>query len=309
MKKNAEYFLKSTLGDDFLESLGDSLSKSEIYKQGTRTITDTNDLFQGLQIVPKALLSLLIRELSPMQIGDTKEIKIPGKEDTIVITTKHERDSFSGQVLQNNVKISDFLHRSIPGLGLVLLSILELYDAEDLGAEISPVNSAKEAEINRIIDERMNLHSLINKVIDGKLMHRDAIQQLLLSKLSQLSEEHKEISKEHEEMSKPKEESKPTVILLAPKKRPLEEFVENRKKKLSKKEHFIQMEKSETVSCPDCGNSIFSNGLYSGCICFGDNKKLHIKKSEDGYKISFGKGWDAENIEMLLEILRNKTNG
>jgi hypothetical protein len=90
MKKNAEVFLRKTLGNDFLESFGLSLSKSEVYKQGTRTITDTNDLFQGLQIVPRALLSLLVRELSPMQIGDTKEIQIPGKDDTKVITTKHE---------------------------------------------------------------------------------------------------------------------------------------------------------------------------------------------------------------------------
>jgi len=307
MNKNAEIFLKKTLGDDFLESFGDSLSKSEIYKQGTRTITDTNDLFQGLQIVPKALLSLLIQELSPMQIGDNKEIKIPGKEDTILVVTKHERDSFSGQIIQNNVKISDFLHRSIPGLGLVLLSILELYNVDDLNMEPSSVDHEKESEINRIIDERMNLHSLVNKVVDGKLMHRDAVQQLLMSKLNQLSDEHKKIEEEHQDIMAPKEEPKSVVIVLAPKKRPLQEFVENRKKKLDKKEHFIQMEKSETVSCTDCGQSIFSNGTYSGCICYGEsNKKLHIKKSENGYKISFGRGWDAENIEMLLEVLRSR---
>jgi hypothetical protein len=309
MKKNAEIFLNKTLGKDFLESLGTSLSKSEVYKQGTRTITDTTDLYQGLQIVPKALLSLLIRELSPMQIGDTKEIKIPGKEDTIVSATKHERDSYSGQIIQNNVKIADFLHRSAPGLGLVLLTVLELYDIEDLDKEHN-VDAAKEAEINHIIDERMNLHSLVNKVVDGKLMQRDAVQQLFMSKLNQLSHEHQQIKEEHKEIIQPKEEPKPVVIVLAPKKRPLADFVENRKKKLDKKEHFIQLEKSETVSCSDCGQNIFSNGMYSGCICYGeDNKKLYIKKSEGGYNIKFGRGWDVENIEMLLEVLRSKKNG
>ena len=88
MKKNAEAFLLKTLGGDFLESLGNSLSKSEVYKQGTRTITDTDDLFQGLQIVPRALLSLLVRELSPMQIDDIKEIHIPGMENTFVRVSK-----------------------------------------------------------------------------------------------------------------------------------------------------------------------------------------------------------------------------
>jgi len=312
MKKNAEYFLIKTLGEDFLESLGNDLSKSEIYKQGTRTVTDTNDLYQGLQIVPKALLSLLIRELSPMQIGDTKEIRIPGKEDTIVSTTKHERDSFSGQVLQNNVKISDFLHRSIPGLGLVLLSILELYDVEDLDKE-TEVDHTKEAEINRIIDERMNLHSLVNKVIDGKLMQRDAVQQLFLAKLNQLSAEHKKITEEHKEMAKPKEAPKPTVIVLEPTKKSLQlaEFVENRKKKLAKKEFSIEMVKSEQINCPDCNGVIFNDSGVSACMCFGQDmgKKVFLKKTEDGIKVSFPKSWNSENIEMLLEVLRSNKNG
>jgi hypothetical protein len=191
MNKNAEIFITNTLGSDFIESFGSALSKSEVYKPGTRTVTDTNDLFQGLLIVPKTLLNLLVKEMSPMQIGETKEIKIPIK-DTIVTATKHERDSFSGQVIQDNVKISDFMHRSIPGLGLVLMTVLELYNVEDL--EKRPdMDQGIEQKINKIIDERMNLHSLVNKVVDGKLMHRDAVQQLILSKLTEMTQEHKEI--------------------------------------------------------------------------------------------------------------------
>jgi len=308
MKPNAEYFLRKTLGEDLKESLGEVLSKSEVYKQGTRTITDTDDLFQGLQIVPRALLSLLVRELSPMQIGENKEIRIPGKEDTTVQVTKHERDSYSGQIIQNNVKINDFMHRSLPGLGLVLMTMLELYDFEDL----KETPSADHSHINKLIDERMHLHSLINQVVDGKLMHRDAVEQLLMTKLNQMGTEHKEIKEEHKEIMKP-EEPKATVVInieTAKKRRPLSEFVENRKKKLAKKEHFIEMKKSEEISCPDCGNVIFSEGAYSGCICFGDSdKKLYVKKSENGYMVRPGRGWDEENLEMLLEALRGNKNG
>jgi hypothetical protein len=311
MKKNAETFLSKTLGSDFLESLGTSLSKSEVYKQGTRTITDTDDLFQGLQVVPRALLSLLVRELSPMQIGDTKEIQIPGNEDTKVITTKHERDSYSGQIIQNNVKISDFLHRSLLGLGLVLMTMLELYDLDDLDKKPS-IDKSKESEINRIIDERMHLHSLVNKVVDGKMMHRDAISQLFMGKLNELYKEQQKIKEDHKEIMAPQAEPKPPVVVVLEikKKRPLSDFIENRKKKFEKKEHHFQLEKSETVACHDCGQTIFSEGAYSGCICFGDSdKKVHIKKSEDGYNIRFGRGWDIENMEMLLEVLRSNKNG
>ncbi len=299
MKKNAEAFLNKTLGSDFLESLGSTLSKSEVYKQGSRTVTDTDDLFQGLQIVPRALLALLVRELSPMQIGDTKEIRIPGKKDTVVITTKHERDSYSGQVLQNNVKINDFMHRSLPGLGLVLLTMLELYSMDELEKEPT-VSPDKQAEINCIIDERLNLHSLVNKVVDGKMQQKDAIQQLLMAKLTE------EFAKE--KAAQPKEEPKHTaVIVLKPKKsRPLSDFVENRKKKLGKKEHFVQMQKSEEVSCPDCSQTIFNDSGFSACICYGNVGKVYLKKSEDGVKLSFSKSWDKDNIEMLLEVLRRK---
>lgn len=302
MKKNAVAFLSKALGGDFLESLGSSLSKSEVFKIGTKTVTDTEDLFQGLTIVPRTLLNLLVRELSPMQIDDIKEIHIPGLEDTFIRVSKLERDSYSGQVFQKNVKINDFMHRSLPGLGLVLMTVLELYNFEDLDKEQS-ISADKHSEINRIIDERLNLHSLVNKVVDGKMQQKDAVQQLLMARLTE------EFAKE-KAIAKPKEEPKPVVIVLQPKKRPLSDFVENRKKKLGKKEHFIQMQKSEQVSCPDCGNIIFSEGAYSGCICFGsDDKKLYIKKSEDGIKVRFGKSWDKENIEMLLEVLRGNKNG
>jgi len=301
MGKNAELFINKTLGEDFSKSLEEVLSKSEVYKQGTRTITDTDDLFQGLQIVPKALLGLLVRELSPMQIGDTKEIRIPGKDDTIVRTTKHERDSYSGQILQNNVKISDFMHRSVPGLGLVLMTMLELYDFEN--PSVGPkMDSSMESQISKIIDERLNLHSLINQVIDGKLMHRDAVQQMIMAKLTQMTEEHKEIKEEQ------KEEPKAVVIVVSKKKSPLSDFVENRKRKLAKKEFSIEMTKSETVNCPDCNQTIFNDSGISACMCFGSDmgNKVYLKKTEDGIKVSFPKSWSEENIEMLLEVLRSK---
>lgn len=340
MKKNARVFLAKTLGSDFLESLGSSLSKSEVYKQGSRTVTDTDDLFQGLQIVPRALLGLLVRELSPMQIGDTKEIKIPGKEDTTVITTKHERDSYSGQVLQNNVKINDFLHRSLPGLGLVLMTMLELYSMDEFEKDLSS-SKDQENRINKLIDERLNLHSLVNKVVDGKMQQKDAIQQLLMAKLTEEFSKEKKKNSQIDEIRQIQEKSTPqsdpyfrgmtnglevansianekepkfidppkVIELNAKKIRPLSDFVENRKKKLGKKEHFIDMLKGESKECPDCGHTIFNDSGFSACICYGNVGKVYLKKSEDGIKISFSKSWDKENIEMLLETLRGNKNG
>lgn len=69
------------------------------------------------------------------------------------------------------------------------------------------------------------------------------------------------------------------------------------------------MAKSETVNCPDCGQTIFGQtGGYSGCICYGQDqhRKIWLKKTEDGVQIRFSKGWDPDNISQLLETLRKK---
>ena len=79
-----------------------------------------------------------------------------------------------------------------------------------------------------------------------------------------------------------------------------------RKEKLKKSEFSIVMAKGETVNCPDCGKAIFNNTGFSGCVCFAENKKVHLKKTETGVKISFPASWDSENIQMLLEILWRK---
>lgn len=298
MKKNVESFLFKALGDDFLESL----QKFDLWKPDTKSVVDHNEMFQGLQIVPKVIMSFLIRELMPMNMEDTKEVKLPVASDSLMRITKFGPDVFSGEIIDGNKKLTEFKFRSIPGIGLVIMSAYQLYSMDELEKEPS-VSQDKQSEINRIIDERLNLHSLVNKVVDGKMQQKDAIQQLLMARLTEEFRKEKVVA--------PKEEPKPSaVIILQPKKvRPLSDFVENRKKKLGKKEFSIEMAKSEKmVDCPDCGQTVFNGTGISACICYGNDmgRKVFLKKTEDGIKVSFPKSWSAENIEMLLEVLRRK---
>ena len=89
---------------------------------------------------------------------------------------------------------------------------------------------------------------------------------------------------------------------------PVKGFLDERKKKLEKKEYAVEMVKGEHVSCPDCGQNIFNGEVFSGCVCLGDDmeKKIYLTKTETGVKVRFGKGWDIENIEMLLDVMRRK---
>lgn len=321
-------FLKQTLGEDFFESL----AKAELWKPGTKTVIDPQEIATALQIVPRTLMAILIRELSPMEIGETREIHLP--VPTVPATmnvTKHERDVYSGDIKQDNKILVDFKYRSLPGLGLVIMSAFELYSVEELTkTPDEPKHSDIDQKIQKMIDERLHLHELINKVVDNKLMQREAVQQIAMARLTEelaVSKKRSETISELTKISKQQSMSDPyfhgmaNAMVVADsvvnEKEP--EFVEPPSKKISplkgfldkrknKKEYSIQMSKGENVNCPDCNKNIFDGKLFSGCICLGDDreKKVFIKKAEGGYSVRFSKGWDEENIEMLLEVLRRK---
>jgi hypothetical protein len=328
MSSKVDFFLNKTLGEDFLESL----SKSEIWKPGTKSVNDIEDMRIGLKIVPRVIMTFLIRELAPMTIGENKEVAIPGVDSAILQVTKFERDQYSGQITQHNKKVTEFKFRSIPSLGIVLMSAFELYQVDELHRE--PTSEDASAKIQRMIDERLALHDLIGKVVDKKIMEREAVHQLVLTKLTETlkamegqqktAEKIADITKIAHQSANSGEyfrgmangmevadcianEKEPNFVPAPPQKkvRPLQEFLEKRQKKT---EFSVVMAKGETVTCPDCGKNIFDGTAFSGCVCLGDDmeKKVFIKKSEDGIKVRFGKGWDKENIEMLLETLRKK---
>ena len=330
---SAKFFLNKTLGADFMEEL----SKTEIYKAGTRTVTDISDMHLGLKIVPRALMSFLVNHLSSMQIGETKELELPVKERRpLMRVTKHERDCFSGEIEDStekytDKKVAEFKYRSIPGIGLIVMSTFELYLLDDLEKNPVPVPQDLQAQVQKMIDERMALHDLIGKVIDKKIAERDAIQQLVLAKLNEavkLEEKKKDISelRNLNESTTPQKDpyfrgmtnglavaeavitEKEPKLVGAPKKRksPVIDFLDKRKKKLKKNEFKVELVKNEQINCPDCGQNIFNDNVFSACVCYGDCGKVFLKKTENGITVRFSKSWDPENIEMLLEVLRKK---
>lgn len=325
MASGANFFLNKTLGKDFMESL----EKFELYKPGTRTVVDHEELRTALQIVPRTVLALLIKELTPMAIGDNKDIELQVEGGATLNAQKHERDVYTGNIKQGSKIIVDFVNRSIPGIGLVVMSTFELYDVNQLSENMSSSNDHKmDDKVQKLVDERLALHDLIGKVIDKKLMEREAIDKLVLMKLTDAVVKEKkvsEITKIHQEGTPQTDEyfrgmtngmkvaesvlteEEPSFVEPMKKgSKKLQEFIELRKTK--KNEFSIQMAKGETVDCPDCGKHIFNGSIFSGCVCLGEDreKKVFIKKTEQGIKVRFGKGWDAENIEMLLDTLRKK---
>ncbi|HEY5234705.1 MAG TPA: hypothetical protein VIJ14_00895, partial [Rhabdochlamydiaceae bacterium] len=144
---------------------------------------------------------------------------------------------------------------------------------------------------------------------------REALHKLMMTKLNDSFKE-KSPSVSPELPSSPMGPTKPLEIQskdvvkkeVAKKELPLKKFLDRKKKP---KEYHVEIAKSETIYCPDCGQAVFGGASgYAGCICFGpdQHRKIWLKKTDDGFQLKFSRGWDEDNISQLLETLR-KSNG
>jgi hypothetical protein len=328
MKNKYVSIAKKILGDDIFEELKKSEIGSGIFKPSTKTTVDPEELRIALQIVPRAILLMLIHNLKPMEIGVAKEIPIFFQKEAIIRINKKASDVYSGDIISEGKILTEFKHRSLPGVGLILMSTFELYDM----ADIKQIEGYKESEekpkvskLYDIIDERIKLHCLIKDVVDHRISEREAIQRLINEKIS---ESVKEANKEPEDIGdtdseeiEEEEKSIDTDItnemqmneedseenMKKNKKNKLKEFLEQKEKE---KHEIVELDKNENISCPDCGFELFKgNDHFNLCICYGENfnKKIEMKKSSGNkYKFNFPKSFDIENIKMLLDAI--KTN-
>lgn len=317
--------LNNILDEEFLTTLAKS---ADLYKIGSNSVLDPEEIRIGLKVVPRAVMSMLISELAPMEINTHKDIKLPFGNSAYMSANKNAADDFTGSVYDNNKLVYDFKNRSIPGLGIILLSTFELYDMDELSKPHEQKSEDIDKKVQKLIDERMELHSLVNRVVEDKLAQREAIHKIMMAKLSDAMQKHvssdpiKEAERVEGTSAGPilphvsagvgplKVDSKDIIKkeIKSKKISPLKAFLERKKSK--PKEYHVEMAKSETVGCADCGQTIFGDSGFSGCLCFGldQNRKIWIKKSEDGVQIKFSRGWDPDNISLLLEALR-RNNG
>jgi hypothetical protein len=290
--------IEDLLGEDFLPEL----AKAELYKPETGTVVSHSEMADALKIVPRAIMAWLSRCLSNMKDKENKVLDLPFKraEEAQMYVTRVTSDVYHGELVRKGKILYRFKYRSIPGIGLILMTTFELYDMEDLH-EKEPAAKEQLSYLSSMIEERIAFRNLVGQVVEEKIAQRDAIDQLV--KLRMNSEFKKDMIKPsfstEEEAKANKEPSK------------LKEFLDKRSKtKIEKKEGYtVILAKDESKSCPDCGQKIFDGSNITGCVCYGSDmgRKVFLKKNENGkMTVRFSKGWCPENIEMLLEILRKR---
>jgi hypothetical protein len=292
MKEKQIKAIKATLGDDIF----DVLEKTELLKLQTKTMLDPHEVKIALSIVPRTILTYLMLHLKPMPNGSFLDLVLPFAEGNMHIN-KLSNDVYSGEIFdKEHKKVAEFKHRSLPSVGLVILSTFELYDFHEqqeptVTIAVKPdQNTAEDSthKLQLLIDERLQLHNLIGRVVDEKITEREAMHRMLMLKLKEVLVH-----------SEPQEE-------IMSKKHKLKEFLDKR----NKKEHNEEIDKSEDLECPDCATIIYKSGEnhIKCCICYGEwrNKEIKFTKNEGNIKFKFPKTFDVENIEMLLSALKNK---
>jgi ribosomal protein L37AE/L43A len=301
MKLKDAKIVKSILGEDIFEEL----KKSAIYKPETKTAVQPEEIRVALEIVPRSVLSFLFANLKHQDNNAVVDLDLPWAMNAKMHVNKLGADNYSGEITKEGKRLYEFQHRSLPSIGLILLSVFELYDIDMLNEiKEKPVEPAVQNRVERLqdlIDERLSMHNLIKDVVDKRITEREAISRLIKEKLS---EHIASVSSAKEEIEEQKEDSMDNDN----KKSKLRQFLENREKK---RQEPVEMDKSEDIKCPDCKTVIHkkeSNEIVP-CICYGEHmtKPIKITKTEDGkIKIKFPKTFDIENIEMLLDAVKKQ---
>ena len=296
MREKDVNIIKNLLGEDIFETL----EKYEIYKPDTRSVVDPEEIKIALQIVPRSILSFLFANLKHRDIGAVIELDLPFEPGARLYLNKMGADNYKGELVKEGKRLAELKHRSLPSIGLIILTTFELYDMallDEIKKDNTPEADNKIDKLQDIIDERLCMHKLIQDVVDKRISEREAISRLIKEKLhdhlmmaNEYRKEDSNYMEEHDKKSK------------------LKQFLESRENK--RQEPVDEFDKSE-IACPDCKNSLYKGegNSIKLCICYGEHmgKDIKMKKAEGGrVKLKFPKSFDIDNIEMLLDALKNR---
>lgn len=288
--KSQKDLIKNFLGEKFISSLQKEEMASGIYKPSANVSIEIDDIYTSLKIVPKFVLEWVYENIKYMKKGDNRDLSIPscwtdGVEHNLHID-KHDHDVFSGEITANGDKITSFKYRSLPAIGLILLSTFELYDIEKLDEkkDLKHIPQHSSSDIDRSILNALKLKMAIQSVLDGEKEEKEAINDVINSRIPDIFAGT---------MQKSKKTKKPTAV---------REFVSKIKNKTS-----VVLDKS--IKCPHCNTELYKSGDKSItlCICYGEfmNKTLKLTKSESSNaSLDIPKGFGGFNLEMLLEAIK-----
>jgi hypothetical protein len=113
----------------------------------------------------------------PLKIGEYKDFKFPGQEDTVISIEKLDTDVYRGEFVRDAHVIHRFNHQTLPSISGHLLTVFELYDQLDVQAPKENQSGSMEmlAQImamNNIAPKQQSADPIALKTLDmlGKLI-------------------------------------------------------------------------------------------------------------------------------------------
>ena len=305
MNKGQKNFLDGCLGAGSCELL----SKA-IHREGFTVNFDQVEQYLAMLAVPHTILAWVNSVCRQLADGGNREFDIPGHGSKLLLN-KIANDIYSGQIVEDGKVLHRFSNLTIPQLAGNIMTALEMY--EDLDAKVSGHKAVMEV-IAPLIEKLVAAHAApapVQIVINAAPAAQPApvVVPSLVQTPPVMKEEPKAAEETSESSSSTISKSEPTQHTNMQDEAKLSETA----RKIVQKAIGTRMTKAEMeVRCPDCGGQEFKGEKFVGCICMGDlatEANLKVLKSEDGnFRIEFGRGWDQDNIEMLLEILKRKQN-
>ena len=123
MSAKSKKLLAKMVGDDGLEKL----SKA-IFRRGTDNVADPLELYLPLLVVPRAILSWLVKNIQPLKIGEYKEFKFPGRDDITMNIEKQNTDTYRGEWVKGGRILHIFEKQTLPSIAGAMMTVGEVYD-------------------------------------------------------------------------------------------------------------------------------------------------------------------------------------
>lgn len=123
-KLKSELVLKSLIGDKGLESL-----KKHVFHQDSQSPLTPLDLYLPLLVVPRAIMSWLVQNIQPMEVGETKELDFPNSTEIKINIEKQGIDSYRSEFIKNGKVFHEFEKTNLPAIGGHLMTVGEMYDS------------------------------------------------------------------------------------------------------------------------------------------------------------------------------------
>ena len=123
MSTKSKKLLAKLVGDDGLEKLNKA-----IFRRGTDNVADPLELYLPLLVVPRTILSWLVKNIQPLKVGQYKEFKFPGRDDITMNIEKQNTDTYRGEWVKDGRILHVFEKQTLPSIAGAMMTVGEVYD-------------------------------------------------------------------------------------------------------------------------------------------------------------------------------------